>query len=322
MRRFLSFGLVIVFLTGGAAAELPAPSGAREIAATPGTSFADCAGCPEMVVVPQGSFRMGSDDAREHERPVHDVRISEPLAVSRYPVTVAEFRAYVEDAVPTPLLPDNCWAYDADGKRTHQHGVSWQNPGFAQRDNHPVVCVSWTDTQHYIRWLSAKSGRQYRFLSESEWEYVARADAPEQELIELGTAGRANHGAALDDDDCCSGAVQGNDRWLFTAPVSAFEPNAFGVSGMAGNVSEMVADCVNGDYVGAPADGSAWIRADRRDSDWARNGSTPDGMCIDHMVRGLGWDSPPTSIWHVRRGWWYAQMAAQFIGFRVATTID
>ncbi len=323
MRIQLCLFIVTALVVRTAAAEpiinetrSPAPSAA-------GSVFEDCDTCPEMIVIPAGRFQMGSDEMREHERPVHAVSIRKKFAVSRYPVTVGEFRAYMEEAEPTPVLPDNCWVNDEDGQSVHQTGTSWRNPGFAQDDNHPVVCVSWSDAQHYIRWLSAKTGRQYRFLSEAEWEYIARADSDDDQLRRLGAAGTANHGAAKDDPDaCCWGETVGEDRWQYTSPVGAFPANDFGVYGMAGNVSEHVADCVNGDYVGAPIDGSSWNRVERREYDWAKNGSTPDGICIDHITRGLGWDARPEPNWYVRRGWWYLQMSAQFIGFRVATAVE
>ena len=117
----------------------------------PGTIVRDCEQCPEMVVVPAGRFRMGGDGS--DEQPVHEVTIAIPFAASKYEVTFAEWDACV-----------------AGGGCTHQP----DDEGWG-RGTRPVVNVSWDDAQAYLRWLSRKTGRTYRLLSEAEWEYVARA---------------------------------------------------------------------------------------------------------------------------------------------------
>ena len=142
----------------------------------PGTVFRDCPECPEMVVVPAGSFMMGSPpsekEREDNEGPVHRVTIPKPFAAGKYEVTVEEYRRFV---VATGRgNGSGCYVYD--GTRWEKDLlVNWQSPSFSQSDRHPVVCVSWKDARAYARWLSENTGKQYRLLSEAEWEYVARA---------------------------------------------------------------------------------------------------------------------------------------------------
>ena len=125
---------------------------------SPGETFQDCAECPKMVVVPSGSFTMGSSRFEAHsddnERPMHRVRIDYRFAVGVYEVTIAEWYAC--------LGAGGCGNYIPDDE-------GWG------RGNRPVINVSWDDAQSYVSWLSARTGKTYRLLSEAEWEYVARA---------------------------------------------------------------------------------------------------------------------------------------------------
>ena len=142
----------------------------------PGRRFRDCEGCPEMVVLPAGSYRMGSPPDEEgrddSEGPVHRVTISKPIAVGRYEVTRGEYRRFVKETEYTK--GGACLTVDG-GEIKEDSGRGWRNPGYGQNDNHPVVCVSWEDARAYARWLSRKTGKTYRLPSESEWEYAARA---------------------------------------------------------------------------------------------------------------------------------------------------
>ena len=218
-----------------------------------GSTFRDCSGCPEMVAVPAGSYLMGSPEDETgrdaDEGPVHRVTIAEPFAAGRYEVTFAEW--------------DVC----------HRVGRCSHNPddqGWG-RGNRPVVDVSWDDAQEYVRWLSLRTGREYRLLSESEWEYVARAGTTTRYWWgdEVGR-NRAN----------CDGCGSPWDARQ-TAPVGSFQANAFGLHDVHGNVWEWVQDCRNDGYAGAPADGSAW----------------ESGSCTWHGIRGGSWQAghPPES---------------------------
>ena len=199
-----------------------------------GSVFRDCAGCPEMVGVPSGSYRMGSPadevDRDADEGPVHRVTIGEPFAVGRYEVTFAQW--------------DACHRAGGCSHRADDQG--WG------RGTRPVVDVSWHDAQEYVRWLSGETGRSYRLPSEAEWEYVARA----------GTTTRYWWGDDIGHNRAnCDGCGSPWDARQ-TAPVGSFSPNVFGLYDVHGNVWEWVEDCRNDSYVGAPSDGSAWESGD------------------------------------------------------------
>ena len=213
-------------------------SAAREtqrLRRTVGGKFRDCAECPEMVVVPSGSFTMGSPGGEsgryENEGPRHRVRIGYRFAVGVSEVTFAEWDACAN-------------AGGCGGYRPNDNG--WG------RGNRPVINVSWDDAQSYVRWLSERTGETYRLMSESEWEYVARG----------GTTTRYHWGHEIGHNRAnCNGC---GSRWdnKKTAPVGAFSANAWGLYDVHGNVWEWVADCWNNSYTGVPVEGSAWTRGD------------------------------------------------------------
>ena len=196
-----------------------------------GRRFRDCTGCPEMVVVPAGSFMMGSPSSEEgrfeNEGPRHRVTISRPFAAGVYEVTFAEWDACV--------AAGGCGGYrPAD--------AGWG------RGRRPVTNVDFGDANAYVSWLRRETGEDYRLLSEAEWEYVARArtSTPYWWGDDLGS-NRANC------DGCGS---QWDDRQ--TAPVGSFSANRWGLHDVHGNVWEWVEDCWHNDYSGAPSEGSAW----------------------------------------------------------------
>lgn len=228
---------------------------------TPGITFRDCPDCLEMVVVPAGRFLMGTPETDpfnyEQERPVHRVTIARPFAVGVYEVTRGEYGRFVSETGRP--IGNSCWTYEAGDWETRSNRV-WSNPGFSQTDNHPVACVYWLDAKAFVAWLSRKTGQEYRLLSESEWEYMARA----------GTT-TPWHWGSLDQAQCLYANVGDStselspnypcfDGYARTAPVGSFLPNDWGLYDVAGNVWEWVEDCHNYDYEGAPVDGSAWIR--------------------------------------------------------------
>jgi formylglycine-generating enzyme required for sulfatase activity len=245
--------------------------------------FRDCAECPEMVVLPAGSFTMGSAPGEQgrvddRESPTRQVTIARRFAVGRFEVTFAEW--------------DACVA--AGGCKHRPDDRGWG------RDKQPVINVSWDDvTMEYLPWLSRRTGKAYRLLTEAEWEYAARgvtsASAPGRRYWWGDQASRehANYGK----DQCCA------------APVGQLLPNPFGLHDMHGNVWEWVQDCWHGSYAGAPVDGSAWTSS-----------------CSEptRVLRGGSWHDSPEQIRSAHRA--RIRPAVRIFGygtgFRVARTLD
>ena len=229
-----------------------------------GTVFRDCAGCPAMVVVPNGSFTMGAPvheaGSYPNERPLHQVILAERLAVGVYEVTRGEFRRFVEESGYEPER--GCWIEEPTSRGWRlSMGHGWRNVGFDQTDQHPVSCVSWDDAQAYVRWLSGKAEGGYRLLSESEWEYVARGGTSTPRYWEddgHGPLEQCRHANGADTSTAFGWRAECNDRHAYTAPVGSYQANAFGVHDVLGNVWEWTEDCWRDRYVGSPNDGSAW----------------------------------------------------------------
>ena len=272
-----------------------------------GEHFRDCPECPEMVVVPAGSFMMGAPAGETYrydsEGPVHRVRIGDRFAVGVKEVTREEYRRFV--SVTGHSMGDTCVYTSGIRKRWN-----WENPGYEQTDGHPVVCVSWEDAKAYVRWLRERTGAGYRLLSESEWEYVARAGSstarywgdirPEGESESCRYSNLMSQEWSFD-----PGVLSCNDGYLYTAPVGSYGANGFGLHDVLGNVWEWVEDCWHDNYRGAPNDGSAW----------------ENGDCSRRVLRGGSWSSEP---WHLRsaiRIWSVAGGRSNFYGIRVARTL-
>jgi formylglycine-generating enzyme required for sulfatase activity len=239
--------------------------------------FRDCADCPEMVIVPPGEFTMGSPAAEEgrfdDEGPQHRVTIAKPFAVSKYPVTRAAYAAFAKEKDPQA---EGCMAMTDEGWKEDK-ALGWRSPGFAQDDDHPVVCISWNAAQAYVKWLSVLTDHQYRFLSEAEFEYAARAGATTPYPWGDDASEACKHANGFDlsakrgHPDWAS--MECDDGYAQTSPVGAFPANAFGLYGMTGNVFQWTEDCFAEGYDGAPDDGSA------------RTG----GDCNIRVIRGGSW---------------------------------
>ncbi|WP_145003777.1 dihydropyoverdine dehydrogenase [Pseudomonas oryzihabitans] len=271
-------------------AALPAFAAADK---APGTVFKDCKNCPEMVVLPAGSFLMGTPESevgrQPDEGPQHQVTFARPFAISRYQITAAELDAYVK--ATGVRLPDG----DTRPGRQCLAG----KPRYPQGPRQPAVCVSYQDVADYAAWLSRTTGHRYRMLSEAEREYGARA----------GSTGAFPF--AMDPGPNYSIAKHANtygagDGYNYTSPVGSFPPNAFGVYDMHGNVYEWVADCWHDHYRGAPADGSAWI---------------DDPRCELVEIRGNDWGEPPVFSRSGNRNNAYRTDRGDWLGFRVAREI-
>ena len=277
-----------------------------------GRKFRDCEACPELVVVPAGSFMMGSPlgeaGRRENEGPVHRVEIPEPLAVGVYEVTRGKWSRFAEETGhPTG---DSCRTYE-EGEWNERSGRSWRTPGYAQTEEHPVVCVSWEDARAYVGWLSRKTGKGYRLLSESEWEYVARGGTRTSRYWGDGESGQCRYGNGADGSAKrrYSGwtVASCDDGHVHTSPVGRFVANGYGLHDVAGNVWEWVEDCWHGSYEGAPSDGRAW-----------RSG----GDCGPRVMRGGSWGDIPGYLRSAIRGGNTTDYRVGNAGLRVARTLD
>ena len=286
MRRTTVNGLVMIALSvmvGGCI-----PAGAPRTPAA-GATFRDCDGCPEMVVMPAGSFIMGSPEdepaRRPTEGPQHRVNIDRPFAVSKYEVTYDEYRRFVEST--GHVSGQNCivWTGTVGGKPLR--GKSWQDPNFPQSGRHPVTCITWSDAQSYAQWLSAKTGARYDLLTEAQWEYAARSGTSTPASFTGAPGSVCDYANTADQSAKESG---GGPDWKYagchdgygaqTSPVGSYRPNPFGLYDMYGNVWEWTQDCYHPDYVGAPTDGSAW--------------SAP--TCSARVVRGSSLSAPPDNL--------------------------
>ena len=235
--------------------------------------FRDCDHCPAMVVIPSGSFMMGSDDGKPDETPRHRVTIAEPFAVGKYEVTVGEFAAFVAasghdmaDGEGLLGLPPANACTSLNFMQMFER-ISWRAPGYGQDDDSPVVCISWNDAVAYVKWLSIETGQPYRLLSEAEWEYVARAKT--DTAFHFGatiSTKEANYDSSHSDELSVDQLNRGQ-----SVSVGSFPPNRFGVHDVHGNALEWVDDCWHKNYEGAPTDGRAW--------NW-------DGNCEVRVARG------------------------------------
>ena len=275
---------------------------ARQLQAAAVRRFRDCEGCPELVVVPSGSFRMGSPSSeegrRDREGPVHRVTISEAFAVGVYEVTRGEFGRFA--AATGHKSGDSCWVWDGEWTE----GKGWRDPGFVQTERHPVVCVSWKDAQAYVKWLSRETGEEYRLLSESEWEYVARGGTSTARYwgeTESGQCRNANGAVRTG----FLGLVICDDGYEWTAPVGSYGANGYGLYDVLGNVFEWTEDCWNESYEGAPSDGRAW----------------ESGECGGRLLRGGSWLSTPRYLRSASRGWYPSGDHSGLMGFRVTRTL-
>ena len=250
----------------------------------PGKVFQDCPECPEMVVVPAGSFTMGSPSSEEgrfdYEGPQHRVTIAAPFAVGKYEVTFAEWEACV--------AAGGCGGY-------RPNAAGWG------RSRRPVINVSWEDATVYVDWLSRQTGEHYRLLSEAEWEYAARA----------GTTGPFHFGSTISTDQAnysgnfTYGSGRKGVERRSTVPVGSFPANAFGLHDVHGNVWEWVEDCWNDSYAGAPSSDSASV----------------SGGCGLRVLRGGSWFDHPRNLRSASRYGYSYVLRNVDNGFRVSRTL-
>jgi formylglycine-generating enzyme required for sulfatase activity len=291
----------------------------------PGETFRDCGDCPEMIVVPAGSFEMGAPESdpagTERERPVRRVTVS-AFGLGKFPVTRGQWAAFAS-AANRPTV--NGCAWTARSRSKPDPAGSWRDLGFPQDDAHPVVCVTWHDAVDYINWLSERTKQRYRLPTEAEYEYAARAGTttpyPWGTTV---THDNANYGA----DTCCNGLAAGRDKWEQTSPVGAFAANAFGLHDMHGNVMQWMQDCFQPSYVGLPTDGSANQNAAPLQLTGPMSRLNGQSACDFRMLRGGDWGNPPAMIRSTSRnfgpgpGGTLKDYRSGGLGFRVARSLQ
>jgi formylglycine-generating enzyme required for sulfatase activity len=279
---------------------------------------------PAMVVIRPGHFQMGASvtdtESDPDENPQHSVTIPQPFAISRCEITVSQFKQFIKDTgyQTTAEKADSdgkikgCNILNAETKTGEwKSDRNWNNPGIDQNDQHPVVCVSWQDAQHYVNWLSQRTGALYRLPTEAEWEYAARANTQSPRYYPADTQCIYANGAdqkainIIPQDDTIASC---EDGYVYTAPVASFTENAFGLFDMLGNVYEWTLDCYHDNYRNAPYDSSAWLEADHDN-------------CGQRVIRGGSWRSNPMNLRSAYRDRDYSDVASINLGFRIVRTL-
>jgi formylglycine-generating enzyme required for sulfatase activity len=247
-----------------------------------GTVFRDCDGCPEMVVIPPGSFTIGSPPSEpgrsDDEGPQRQVSIARPFAAGKFEVTFDQWDACVRESGCTHKPDDQGWG----------------------RGRQPVINVSWDDAKQYTAWLSRKTGKLYRLLTEAEWEYVARAGTTTAFSFGNGiTPQLANY----DTNVALAGSLTATSAGK-TVPVGSYPANAFGLHDVHGNVWEWTEGCWSANYNGALPDGTSWS----------------GGNCYLRVLRGGSWLSHPQFLRSALRNGSASSARSNNSGFRVSRT--
>jgi len=357
MRNFV-IGCIVLFATAGTAF-----SATKE---PPKKLTVDLGGGVKMklVLIPDGDFMMGGEESAAKtaaffnkigdfrsrasrgrveawgfavEHPQHHVYITKPFYLGIYTVTRGQFRQFVKDTAhktdaekreerkkAAASTPDPKYEGDIGNPN-----CSWQNAGFKQTDEHPVVDVDWDDAMAFCKWLSRKDGKTYRLPTEAEWEYACRAGTttryysgndPES-LAKVGNvadaAAKANHLArvpniadpAVEAKFAYIVTIKASDGYAYTAPVGSFKPNAFGLYDMHGNVWQWCADWYSGKYY---AESPAFDPI-------GPDGPGPGNM---RVLRGSSWCSGPILARSAQRYWGSRGVNcwAGWTDFRVART--
>lgn len=278
----------------------------------PGARFRECDACPQMVVLPSGAFRMGSPQDEPgraaDEGPAREVHIPRPFAISRHEISLREYSAFLRDTgypVGGNCITDRRrpfdWQPDAN--------TTLRDPGFAQGEDHPVVCVSWHDAKAYVDWLNARVSGAYRLPTEAEWEYAARAGAQTAYFwgpdVDAGCAYFNGPDETAREKYPQIPFAKCSDGALNTAPVGSYRPNGFGLYDMTGNVNEWIDGCATADYSALSVDG--------------RDGP---GDCARRIVRGGSWGTIPRQQRSAERIRYSPETRDDSIGIRVVRSLD
>lgn len=288
--------------------------------------FRECEHCPEMIVMPQGSFMMGAipGESRNpfdfygenatgrrrspdeiniipNEHPRHPVKMDIPYAISRNETTRAEWMACVKDGGCT-YVPDH-WVLQPSGEHA------------PLGPNHPVINVSYLDIQEYVAWLNAQVGAEvYRLPTEAEWEYAARAGTQTRfaQGDEL-TADQANFSRKAT-ENVRRGMSMPNliDRWA-PVPVNELDAaNGWGVRHMSGNVSELTLSCWTDKHLDLATD-NAYLTYSQS------QGSCKEGR---HVAKGGAYSTAMDILRPATRRKPTDEYRRGFLGFRVIRELD
>lgn len=315
-------GGVLPYVVPGAyappAVTWPLPGATKTPPMTPGTRFRDCQddSCPWLVVVPAGRFLMGSPetekDHRSNEGPQHWVNIKKPFAVMQTEVTLGMFKEFSKET-NYEEVGNACYAQIYKEKKYKSIQVNWERPFVDeyQVPQQPVVCVNWYDAQAFAQWMSRRTGQLYRLLSESEWEYVARAgtrttyawgeDSDHTQQCQYANGADQTQKKLLDPSEGKEYLVNCEDGYAYTAPVASFRANSFGLYDTSGNAWEWVQDCEE-NYSTAETSGEA----------------VESTVNCDRVLRGGGWSHGPR---HLRLAFRFGLRPASrgnYVGFRLA----
>jgi len=262
-----------------------------------------------MLLIPAGEFQMGSTEDAANEKRVHRVSL-DAFYLDTYEVTNKRFQTFVQDTayVTTAEKEGKAWAYVQDDRWTEVNGANWRKPEggetvfVSNRDEHPVVAVSWYDADAYCRWAGK------RLPTEAEFEYATRAGTQTTYWWGDGNPGsrRVANIADMTNKQRFPGRpwpiMEGHDDgYARTAPVGSFEPNPWGLHDMIGNVSEWTAD---------------WYGKEYYERSPTHNPTGPsDGE--SRVLRGGSWNSEPRNMRSASLGptWRNGN-----IGFRCAKT--
>lgn len=280
------------------------------------------------------------------EGPAHVTWVTKPFYMAETEVTVAQFRDFVEatdyqtsaergqtEMVGWEPTPEDKPLYQSYDFLRHKK-FSWKSPGFQQSDDHPVVGISWADTQAYCQWLSERDGVRYRLPTEAEWELACRAGTSTwfsfgdkakgvvQEHANFGNVELEKHRQhAAERQWLLDWENAPRDGHVFTAPVGSYQANPWGLRDMHGNAWEWCQDL--------------WLDTVYKDFNRPRY-DQPNGVAVDpvnldrpqtpandfHVIRGGSWYNGDLICRSANRSYWDAEDAACYVGFRLVREAD
>jgi formylglycine-generating enzyme required for sulfatase activity len=270
----------------------------------------------EMILIPGGTFLMGTLAGRTDEKPQHLVTVPS-FEIAKYEVTKEQFKKfvtatdYITDAEQDADGHEGCYGvYGGHVDFGWKADLNWYDPGFKQTDNHPVVCVSWNDAQAYIAWLNKETGGNYRLSSEANWEYAARAGSPSSYHFGDDKAELCKYANLYDEVGQTFNKygwrhAKCNDGEAKTAPVGQYHVNPYGLHDMHGNVWEWVGDCWKSGYHDAPSNGEIYKSEN----------------CPHRVTRGGSWYNIPTGVRSANRYWYGSAYRSFNLGFRLFRNI-